>query len=108
MAAESVAFQEAYCNIAGVLEHQASLIALARKLYSGGVIGRAVKDRIGNVGVSRENDVETLLRAVETSIQKKPSNFSVFVRCLSGEPVFSEVVEELESRRDNQRMGTDF
>ena len=102
-----MAFQQVYFSIAEVLEHQASVIALARKLYSLGVIGRAIKNRIGNGSVSREYDVETLLRAVETRIQKKPSSFNIFVRCLSEEPVFSEVVGELENKRKReiQRIG---
>ena len=94
---ESLALRYAYGDIAEILEHQASVIVLARKLYSLGIITRHTKNQISNH--SAVQGVEILLRAIESRLQKKPSAFNTFITCLSEEAVFSEVVEKLKTER---------
>ena len=68
---------------------------LASLQTSMNVIGKNLKNQIGSGSLSPSENVEALLRAVENSIETSPSSYNVFVECLSEEPVFSNVVEEL-------------
>ena len=99
---ESLAFRNAYSDIAEILQHQVCVTVVACKLYSLRIISKHTKNQVSNFGRD-VNGVWILLPAIESKIQKKPSAFNTFVTYLSEEDVFSEVVEKLKTERDHEQ-----